>query len=117
MVKAPVPAMSSIEAVILAIAYLVVLILIVKVRFDTEEAADEAARGIVADTVLVLQHAFPEAMRFWWSPREHYPAPAAWVLEHWAKSLKCVFVVRMVGRDFMRVVHSLVQRYNLQVEV
>ena len=82
--------------------------------FDNEEVADEAARGLVADPEMLLKYAFPEPMRFWWRPPEHYPEPAAWEWEHWAKAIKSVFLVRMVGRDPMRVVHSLVQRYDLK---
>lgn len=85
--------------------------------FDSEEAADEAARGIVADPVMLLKHAFPGVCQFWFKPREVNPEPTESDWEAWAEGLMSLHIVRMVGRDSMRVVHSVVQQYFLEGDV
>jgi hypothetical protein len=84
--------------------------------FDTEEYADEAARGLVADTQSLLKYAFPHAIRFWFSPTEVKPEPTQAEWREWANGLRCVSVVRMTGPGGCRVVHSLVQKYDLPEE-
>ena len=81
--------------------------------FDSEEAADEAARGLVADPLMLLKHGFPRVCQFWFKPRELNSPPTDLDWETWADGLMSLHIVRMVGRDSMRVVHSVVQEYFL----
>ena len=81
--------------------------------FDSEEAADEAARGLVADPVMLLKHAFPMVCQFWFKPPQVSPEPTDLDWETWAAGLMSLHIVRMVGRDSMRTVHSVVQEYFL----